>query len=648
MSFFRVASVSVLFVCVAQVARFGYYKNGLNSYFAGCETGGTAFEATSGIRTTIGAGGGTSPGGICRALFDNGSSPAALWRNNVDRIFRASQNPNVPQYANATQLFDILSSSGVLTTDRLRQGLRTRPASEPSNQAAALKRVLDKIDGRLAATDDSDVDESELVHVAVFGGSVTVGRGCWPESRGLVNRQCSWPRRLELLVNQLAGKDIVRVHNLAVGGTGTEQGIVFVKYWMYPSNAESRVLRELGPDVIINSYSTNDSLPPWGMTEGVADELLLRNREKQQEFIRTAMLSRPCDPPLVLHMDDYLGHQSPESILGELSYRQAVYQVASWYGTMFVSYADAVRDLVYRDTKETTFSPQWVHPKTGEYQVEVHFGYQAHAAAAWVLAYSFLEVLYDHCQDSAHSATAESGDAAVENIARRLPPMLTDDLRIADVSQKWEQDAAAVTGAASVDCTAVASPAAHSAADGGNGTSTDSSSSLNPCEMTWLASPTGIFQAGALNRFMDKYITDTNGGWGVATDMKRDGWKNKLGWEALTPKDKKGNPASFTMKLGPLKKSVSAITIFYMRSYGEKWAKSTARFTVASLSGSSAAPATIDERDLLGYHNSNTSISYTERIELPQAVPVGDSVTLRVDLTGGTTFKISGMMFCSV
>ena len=168
-----------------------------------------------------------------------------------------------------------------------------------------------------------------------------------------MNKECAWPRRFEYLVNQVVGKEIIKVHNMAVGGTSTGQGNVFVKYWMYPEE-----IRETGPDVIINSYSTNDSLPPWGQTEGVVETVLRQTRQSLQDFVRSVLLSRRCSPPpMAIHVDDYLGHQNKESLLGELAYNTAMVQVVTWYGTMAVSYPDTVRDIVYQNTEEPPFRP---------------------------------------------------------------------------------------------------------------------------------------------------------------------------------------------------------------------------------------------------------------------------------------------------
>ena len=560
----------------------------------------------------------TEATGIC-SHFPRHFTAASVWKEHLDTIWNASQNPTKPEYSNSTILKDILYH--VLSPRRLRQGLRVRPSS--NHQIAALSRVIEIIETKLL-----NPATAPPLKIAVLGGSVTAGRGCWPAYRGLVNRDCAWPRRLEHLLNQALfvgnnGKhEIVKVYNMAVGGTSTAQGNVFVKYWMYPGD-----MRETGPDIIINSYSTNDSLPPWGQTEGVTETVLKRTLRDLQAFVRYALLSRPCKPPppLVIHVDDYLGHQNQTSLLGEMAYNTAMVQVANYYQTMAVSYPDTVRDIVYQNTAETTFSANWMNPRSpNNLKIEVHFGFEAHTAISWVVAYGLLEVLSNYCDEQGNDPVAavvkrQQNKTVEKDWTLAIPPKLDETIRLQDVSQRWQEGPRDEGYDPKLDCSTAAST--------GN--------NQNPCVLTMIAAPTGIFNAGALQKFMQHYIIQ-NDGWGALDDMKTHGWAKKLGWEP----QKAG--ASFTMQLLDIRKNVHVITIMYMKSYGDKWANSTARFTVQDLSSNQTLT-----KDLLGYHDSKTSISYTERIVLPQSIRKGNTMNLRVDLIGGTTFKISGMMFCS-
>ena len=175
--------------------------------------------------------------GICSLLqspsssgLTSSSSASEMWTANVGRIWSISQNPRAPQYTNTTELHEILHET--LRPSRLRRGILSRPFDVA--QGAALQNAVKIVERKMK--DDS----APPLRIVVLGGSVTAGRGCEPGSRSLVNRECAWPRRFESMVNELAGKQIVRVTNLASGGTSTAQGIVFVKYWMYNDDELNR------------------------------------------------------------------------------------------------------------------------------------------------------------------------------------------------------------------------------------------------------------------------------------------------------------------------------------------------------------------------------------------------------------------------
>ena len=56
------------------------------------------------------------------------------------------------------------------------------------------------------------------------------------------------------------------------------------------------------------------------------------------------------------------------------------------------------------------------------------------------------------------------------------------------------------------------------------------------------------------------------------------------------------------------------------------------------------------EMEMEGFHTSKTSVSYHHTMALEENVlaEIGDSLIVTVELIGGTTFKCTGMAFCSV
>jgi len=173
-------------------------------------------------------------------------SATRLWQKHLESIFDASKNSLMPAELQKddeiAKMRTVLEET--LSPSRMRRAVRHMPTFSHH----IIKNVIEIIQKRI-----QDPENNPPLRVAVFGGSVTIGRGCY--GKGMQFKNCAWPKRFELLLNQFTKMDIVKVYNLGVGGTGSKTGTNRVKYWMYGDKDLSKV----GPDVIINSYSTNDS-----------------------------------------------------------------------------------------------------------------------------------------------------------------------------------------------------------------------------------------------------------------------------------------------------------------------------------------------------------------------------------------------------
>jgi hypothetical protein len=88
---------------------------------------------------------------------------------------------------------------------------------------------------------------------------------------------------------------------------------------------------------------------------------------------------------------------------------------------------------------------------------------------------------------------------------------------------------------------------------------------------------------------------------------------------------------------------LSSFTMFYMKSYGDKWASSEVSLSIERqlLQRWSNASEPIS---LFGFHNKTTSEMYTETIHFEPST----TKQLRVSLTlaGGSTFKVMGVAVC--
>ena len=639
---------------------------------------------------------------ICSYFPTQPFTATRFWQNHLPQIIQASHNPHIPELQTPeeeTKLHTLLKT--ILTPARMRRGVRHMPTFE--NGHNSVKRVIEIIENRIR-----DPDKYPPLRIAVFGGSVTIGRGC--HGRGMGNHNCAWPMRFELLVNQFAKQyykevknnnkegdgddrgdntnnqedqhdhhDIVKVYNLGVGGTGTPVGTNMVKYWMYPAE-----LAKVGPDVIVNSYSTNDSLPPWGSDVRDQVNLVMENvRNSLQTFIRTAMVSKRCEvPPLVVHMDDYLGPQQ-DAALGELSYSTAMTQMAKWYDTVAISYGDVVRDLAWHEGDETFYNPK-----------DVHFGHWAHQTIAWSMGFASLELLSNYCDDeyvarskmlnqtqankedalqihhgaSNTSATitadidiGKDGNGNVTNSVLLqknhlfLPPALT---RKTMLKQSAIDFTTALETARKSYTTLNCSAKNESSKRNSNHTEEGQEVlvlDMSPCIVSWIATPGG-FDAGSINRFMKKN-SRTSGkpidGWQTEKNMK-DGWSNKIGWVA-----NKAN-ATFTLQFDNIQKDVNAVTIFFLRSYGEKWENSRAKFLISRVTKEETKGADGDgdgrdsdgtnvflEDEISGVHNDTHSLTLSQELNLSDTIHKGENLSIKVDLLSGSTFKIMGMMICT-
>jgi hypothetical protein len=373
--------------------------------------------------------------------------------------------------------------------------------------------------------------------------------------------------------------------------------------------------------------------------------------KRAQEFIRASLFSRPCqEDPLVLFVDEYLGNQH-NFIIGELFRFEAVDQLTDWYATAgAVSSAQVVRRLLYADTSDDIFTASWSDRKS-EWKVDVHFGMPGHVFIALTVAYSLLTMALNYCEEETripeeYSSILSRGNNYTDNIdvhsvassfvpakvlqlvEEEVPPQLDVNLQVKDVATNWNNDAVARKKRLEEYC--------------GDGIRSGSSvTQALPCSFAFVAAPMGtVRNAGALNGYMKQFIV-TNDGWNGEQDI-RNGWQNKLGFQA----NKAG--ASILLRINKTPNRVKTITLHTLKSYGEKWDESKAKFRLQWNHEESGASFNTTF-EILGYHNQTTSIAYPFVLDFgPNHIAEkGSTLDLQIDLIGGTTFKINAMMICS-
>jgi lysophospholipase L1-like esterase len=152
--------------------------------------------------------------------------------------------------------------------------------------------------------------------ILIMGGSLLVGTNCGKTKSELgfqfamPKRECNWSNRLGEFLNPYFGNsffclDMVQVTKVAMGGTNTATRNVIWQYDLIPEEARN-------PDIVFNAYSTND-MHILTILEAQSANTTLRDKvfEMTQDFARQVLytLCESKPPPLLLHVNDYLGNE---------------------------------------------------------------------------------------------------------------------------------------------------------------------------------------------------------------------------------------------------------------------------------------------------------------------------------------------------
>ncbi len=566
------------------------------------------------------------PNEICSHLHSQSLTTSQLWKKYLPEIMNASINPEFLADEKNDTRRELLEQ--VLTPSRMRRSA----IHLPTFSHGIIKNVMEIVERRI-----QDPKKNPPLQIAVFGGSVTIGRGCLGKKKGN-GGLCAWPKRLELLINQFVGMELVKIHNLGVGGTDSSVGTKIVKYWMYPDE-----LMKFGPDVIINGGSTNDALPSYLLTPEddyvIATADVVRNR--LQPFIRTALQTKRCSTqPLVIHVDDYLGPQQKQ-LLGELQYISVMSQLARWYDTVAISYGELVRDVVYQNTDDPTFFNK----------KDVHYGRWAHQTIAWAVGFTTMNLVQNYCSDEYITRTASNttrsivhgsveevieaskkddaadNDESLKGSIRKhklyLPPPLTRELLLGSATVSFD----------------TALNDAHKSFVEYDCTNYKQEEFFSPCIVKWISTPGG-FRIPQINQFLRTYATN-NENWGAENQMK-EGWGNKIGLATSVAN------STLTLRFQKITNSVKTLTFYFMRSYGDKWKDSLVKITVSRIKENDNAEVVLENTISGVWENVNATVSLTltETMVFEKSFMKGETFTMKVDLISGNHFKIMGIFLC--
>jgi hypothetical protein len=568
-------------------------------------------------------------------------SASALWSSHREAIMNKTNHANDEDGRHRPwieKLFDTVSPF------LLQRGLRNPP------NAADTKRVLNIVETKLANS------SAPPLYVAVFGGSVVEGTNCDfipPAALELVTnrsllrerkrnmydtvikgRSCTWPNRLQALVDYALGEGVVKIYNLGVGGTNSQLAVPIVKYRLYSGAAD--LVNIGGPDVVINGYAVNDNAYFSSTAATATYTHFNASLARAEDFIRAVWKSRPChDPPMVWFFDEHFGNYI-ESLLGEDIQKDAVRLLADYYELGYVSSSFSVRSFFLSDPDETLFSPDWEHPVKKSRIVDGHFGMPGHLHASWTFAYAALQTVLDYCADHAFTDSISTTRLQDGQLSSQLadmqtlldrtylpPPLGQDTLSLVNIAKTWRATQQQQYRSEKLLC------------------EDEMNTQGTLCPLAFVATPVGTTrQARAVDDYLKPFVT-VNTGWYGRNDI-RNGWQNKIG---LMPT---GIGASIILSLEHVTTLIQMISLQTLKSYGDPWEGSEALFDLTIIRGN---PNSTDFRDnftIPAYHDANMSVSYLYEHDLGNNRAVaGDSLTLNITLVAGSAFKLIALMMCS-
>jgi len=430
---------------------------------------------------------------FCQSVLPHPAPTAmALWNEHILQILTATRVPNDSRF----MFHDFTSQLLQIISPRLQRSVKTVPYDwRPVENALTIgferyKYLQLSQEERRAMTNSNKKPPPRPLKILIMGGSLLVGTNCRMLMRELnfqfqlPKRECTWSNRVGQFLNAFFVNDndnknkkkkggddeepLVQVTKVAMGGTNTGTGSVIWQYDLIPEEARS-------PDIVINAYSTND-MHILTALEAESANTTLRERtfEMMQEFVRQVLNTKNCNkkdtnnepiPPLLLHMDDYLGNEQ-RKIWDTTELSQGAQVLANYYGFVSMSYADTIREFVYGDTYEKWFSSEWwveeKRKKTFIFDRQIHPGMGMHISSMWVTVYNLLHLASTYCSMPTpphrmnNISEYEAGFWGLPELKgefkepmgkpqpqpKGLPPELTKDLLLEDVTSLWRQSAA--------------------------------------------------------------------------------------------------------------------------------------------------------------------------------------------------------------
>jgi len=411
------------------------------------------------------------------------------------------------------------------------------------------------------------------------------------------------------------------------------------------------------------------------------------NCERQSSQQNSPPQQQQQQQPWIVFVNDYLGNQQ-ESLVGESTVDELVQLLMQTL--VPVSYVSPVRLLepyVWANTTEHVWSGVWKKKQKkkqkqqddtkNDYKVDVHYGMAGHITTAMVTAHAFFQWTMEHCQEQVlfdmeeedcsspnywTTATTPLSSLQTTLETRRMQPNeLSRVLQIDLPSKEWMKvnhpdrvypnitegrNAKTRNGESSSSTTITG----------------DCRTSRRPgCAFAFLAAPLGTHsKKGPLQEYIDRFTiihddaSSRDGGWLVQNNFRHGGFQNKLGLVAT----RTGAQLELNIPIGNnwQQQQHMKLTIHYLKSYGPDWANSHLRGSIqvvrqkeGSAGGQQEQVQVLREQsfDLEGFHDQQVSISYTHVVPNILVDNGGETIIqLKLELIGGSNFKINAMMLC--
>lgn len=530
----------------------------------------------------------------------------ATFQHIVDNVW-AGVNPSEEHrtslYGGLDRLLQMLDS------DRLRRALMNRMPMKTAT------KIMDIIEKRLV-----DPVNNPPLRVMIFGGSVVEGVEANFYHQGnasiagfkhtYVNARFS--SQLQTILDTVIFPGVVEITNMASGGLTSNVALPLLEYCIYPPGYPRQ-----GPDLIISSFGFNDV----HMFAESSDM-----RAANEDFLEAAYLNRCDGLPAVVLVDDVFSHiwrsfEHRESVRVNLMHSRMVSDMARWNDVMAVSYTQAFMHFAYSD-------PTMEDPAGMRKYREILFGGASpsthpyimfHSGMAFLLAFQLLQTMVDSCHDEVVNGpplrpTSESA-VDYDELDPRLMPRYADEDTLADITRKWHNRSDTFV----------------------NRCSDPDFRPGNTCSLSLVVHRSSTVKAKRHLRNLLRLFggTEDNGWSAQGNPVKRP----RTGWVATRAN------ASFSLNVVATEFPIRKVTFVYMKSYGDAWKDSRVNVSLTVLNGTTNDASVETYGELEGIHNSTTSVNYKTSFEVD--AKVGDTVKADFVLVGGTTFKFTGMLFCS-